>query len=64
MTHLAVSVKRASAMTDISETTIRDAINKQALPAHRIGRQIRIRVSDLDEWFSNLPRVGSEEDCS
>lgn len=62
MTALAVSIKTASQMTDISETTIRDAINKQQLPAFRVGRSIRVKVADLEQWLSTLTRVGSEDD--
>ena len=59
---LAMSVRTASARTEISETTIRDAINKQQLPAYRVGRSIRIKVADLDTWLDSLVRVGSDED--
>lgn len=62
MTTISVSVRTAATMTEISETTIRDAINKQALPAFRVGRQIRIKVTDLDSWLDSLVRVGSEDD--
>jgi len=59
---LAVSVKNAAAMTDLSETTIREAIDGQALPAYRVGRAIRVSVDDLKQWFAGLTRVGSEDD--
>jgi excisionase family DNA binding protein len=59
---LAVSVKTAAAMTDLSETTIREAIDKQRLPAYRVGRAIRVLVVDLQAWLAGLTRVGSEED--
>lgn len=62
MTTLSVSVRTAAQLTEISETTIRDAINKQALPAHRVGRSIRILTSDLEQWLRTLVRVGSEDD--
>lgn len=62
MKQVAVSVRSAASMTEISETTLRDAINKQALPAHRVGRAIRILVDDLDAWLASQPRVGSEDD--
>lgn len=57
---LAVSIRNAATLTDISETTIREAINKQILPAHRVGRVIRIRIADLDNWLTRLPRVGDD----
>lgn len=59
---LAVAVKTAAAMTDLSETTIRKAIDEQELPAHRVGRAIRILVSDLEQWLKSLTRVGQEEE--
>lgn len=62
MKPLAVSVKTAAALTDLSEATVREAINKQKLPAHRVGRAIRILANDLEEWISSQVRVGSEED--
>lgn len=62
MNSLAVSVKTAAAMTDLSESTIRDAIDKQELPAYRVGRAIRVLVDDLKQWLAGLTRVGSEDD--
>ena len=62
MPALAVSVRTAGQMTEISETTIREAINKQSLPAFRVGRTIRIQVTDLQDWIGGLVRVGSEDD--
>lgn len=59
-TAIAVAVKTAAAMTDLSETTIRDAINAQQLPAYRVGRAIRVRVVDLEDWVRSLTRVGQE----
>lgn len=59
---IAVSVKTAAALTDLSEATIRDAINKQQLPARRVGRSPRIKVADLEAWIDSRPIVGSEED--
>lgn len=59
---LAVSVKTAAAMTDLSESTIREAIEKQSLPAYRVGRAIRVTVDDLKAWVVGRVRVGSEDD--
>lgn len=61
MTAIAVSVKTAAAMTETSETTLRAEIDAQRLPAYRVGRMIRIRVSDLEQWVASLTRVGSED---
>lgn len=62
MSQQAYSVRTAAAAYEISETYLRDAINKQQLPAYRIGRAIRISAEDLEQWFRGLTRVGSEDD--
>lgn len=59
---IAVSVKTAAALVDLSETTIREAIDRQQLPAYRVGRSIRIQYVDLEQWIAGLTRVGSEDD--
>ncbi|GAB3253309.1 hypothetical protein GCM10027425_33850 [Alteromonas gracilis] len=59
---IAVQVKTAATLTDLSEATIRDAINKGELPAYRVGRAIRILAADLEDWLRSQTRVGSEED--
>lgn len=59
---IAVSVKTAAALLDLSESTIRDAINKQELPAYRVGRSPRIKTDDLEAWIDGRVRVGSEDD--
>jgi len=56
---IAVSIKTAAAKTDLSEDTIRAAINHGVLRAKRSGRAIRIRVDDLKAWFDQLEDVAS-----
>lgn len=62
MTALAVSVGTAADMLDLSESTIRKAIDQGALPAFRVGRAVRIFVSELEAWAKALTVVGSEND--
>jgi excisionase family DNA binding protein len=57
-----VAVKTAAAITDLSESTIREAIDKQHLPAFRVGRAIRIDMQDLRQWLRSKTRVGSPDD--
>lgn len=59
---IAVSVKTAASLTDLSETTIREAISKQKLPAYRVGRSPRVLRTDLEAWIAGQTRVGSEDD--
>lgn len=57
-----VSVKAAAQIVELDQTTIRAAINKQHLPAYRVGRAIRIERADLIAWLRAMPRVGSDDD--
>ncbi|WP_182377846.1 helix-turn-helix domain-containing protein [Nocardioides sp. WS12] len=59
---IAASVRTLAALLDVSETTIREAINKQELPAFRVGRAIRVFVDDAKDWLRGQTRVGSEDD--
>lgn len=59
---IAVSVKTAAGLTDFSESTVREAIDKQVLPAYRNGRVIRVLRVDLEQWIAGMTRVGSEGD--
>jgi hypothetical protein len=58
----ASSVRTAAAAYEVSETVLREALSKQQLPAHRIGRAIRVNPVDLAAWFRGLARVGCEDD--
>lgn len=58
----AFSVRSAAAAYEVSESTLREAIDKQSLVAYRVGRAIRIDAADLDDWFHSLVKVGSEND--
>lgn len=64
MTQLAYTVRNAAALLDVSESTLREAINKQKLRAFRVGRGIRIAHDDLMEWFHALVLVGSDDDLA
>lgn len=57
-TPLSHSVRDAAVLTSISEWEIRQAINKGALPARRLGRRLLILSSDLQAWLEAMPRVG------
>lgn len=61
MSSLAMSVKTVAAQTELSETTIRDAINKQELPAIYVGRMIRVLPADVETWLGRQRKVGEGE---
>jgi excisionase family DNA binding protein len=49
-----MSIKTASIETDLSEYTIRKAINEGELQAVRIGASIRIRPVELETWIAGI----------
>lgn len=50
---IAVSVRTAADMLDVSQDTIRAAINRGELTARRVGRILRIGTADLRQWFDS-----------
>jgi len=46
-----VSLNQAAILTQLSTRTLRRAIKAQRLHAHRVGRQIRIEVNELERWI-------------
>lgn len=57
-TALSVSVRDAASLTSFSEYEIRNAINKNELPAIRRGRRLAILTTDLELWLKALPKAG------
>ena len=64
MTQLAYTVRNAATLLDVSESTLRDEINKQRLRAFQVRRGIRVTHDDLMEWFHALVLVGSDDDVA
>lgn len=56
-----MSVKTVAAETELSETTVRDAINKRELPAFYVGRMIRVLPADVTAWLQTQRKVGEVE---
>jgi excisionase family DNA binding protein len=48
-----VSLARASTITNLSIRTLRRAIANERLRAHRVGRLVRIDVSELQRWIES-----------
>lgn len=55
MTVIAVSVRTAARMVDVSEDTIRNAIYAEQLTARKVGNRWTIKVADLEAWLDALP---------
>ena len=46
-----ISLDQASSVTQLSTRTLRRAIKAGRLPAHRVGRRIRIEILALERWI-------------
>lgn len=48
------SIEYAAEYLDVSQDTIRNWIKKgNQIPAHKIGKQWKFKLSELDEWVKN-----------
>ena len=52
---IAVSVKTAAQLVDVSEDTIRTAIYAEQLTARKVGSRWVIKTADLEAWIDSLP---------
>jgi len=52
MSNKFLQISRVADLLEVSETTTRRLVKKGALPAIRVGRQIRIDERRLEEWLA------------
>lgn len=45
------TVSAVAEMLDMSADTIRREIASESLPAYKIGRSVRVRYKDLEQWL-------------
>lgn len=48
-----MSLEEISKHLSVSKDTIRSWIKKGTIPFHKIGRQYRFRLSEVDEWVES-----------
>ncbi|WP_288204369.1 helix-turn-helix domain-containing protein [Phascolarctobacterium faecium] len=49
-----VSIEYAAEYLDVSQDTIRNWIKKESgIPAHKIGKQWKFKLSELDAWVKS-----------
>lgn len=48
-----VSLEDIAGHLDVSKDTIRSWIKKETIPYHRVGRQYKFRVSEVDAWVES-----------
>lgn len=48
-----VSLEDIATHLDISKDTVRTWIKKGTIPYHKVGRQYKFRVSEVDDWVES-----------
>ena len=48
-----VSLEDIAVHLDVSKDTIRAWIKKGTIPFHKVGRQYKVRVSEVDAWVES-----------
>jgi excisionase family DNA binding protein len=54
------SIEDVAAHLSVHPDTIRSWIRKKVIPFHRVGKQYRFRLSDVDEWVESGKSEGIE----
>lgn len=62
-----LSLEEISKHLGVSKDTIRSWIKKNTIPFHRVGRQYKFRLSEVDEWVesgesANADKQGKPEE--
>ena len=48
-----IGIEEASAYLGVTKDTIRNWIRKNNIPAHKIGKLWKFKISELDEWVKS-----------
>lgn len=48
-----VGIEETAIHLDVNKDTIRNWIKKTDIPAHRIGRQWKFKLSEVDDWVKS-----------
>ena len=48
-----ISLEEASIYLGVSKDTVRNWIKKTDIPAHKIGRQWKFKLSEVDDWVKS-----------
>jgi excisionase family DNA binding protein len=53
---LSLSLDEVCGLTGFGMTSVRQAIDADLLPAHRLGKRVIVKRADVDEFLKKLPR--------
>lgn len=48
-----VSLEEAATYLGVNKDTVRNWIKKTDIPAHKIGRQWKFKISEIDKWVKS-----------
>lgn len=48
-----VSLEEIASHTGLSKDTIRNYIKRRVIPFHRIGKQYKFKISEIDSWVES-----------
>lgn len=48
-----IGIGEAALYLNVNKDTIRNWIKRGHIPAHKIGRQWRLKISELDKWVES-----------
>ena len=56
-----VSLEDIARHLDVSKDTIRSWIKKETIPYHKVGRQYKFRVSEVDAWVGSAESADADK---
>ena len=59
-----VGIREVAAHLQVARDTVYRWVDSKGLPAHRVGRLLRFRLSEVDEWVQNSSGDESEQNPS
>lgn len=58
-----IGIEQAAQYLGVKPSTIRDWIrNNNGIPAHKVGKMWRFKISDLDEWVKSDKKKKEDND--
>lgn len=62
MTEAWATLAEAAAHLQVAEETVHRWIRRKAMPAHRVGRNWRFKLTEIDEWVRSGGAAPSDDD--
>jgi len=56
-----VSLEEIATHTGLSKDTIRNYIKRSVIPFHRIGKQYKFKISEIDSWVESGKSAGIDQ---